>query len=48
MFHFDVSEEVGVLLISIFVAGYCLGPLVSRQAVFPPPARRRELTLTVG
>lgn len=27
--HFGVSEEVGILLIAIFVAGYCLGPLVS-------------------
>ncbi|GAA5880257.1 hypothetical protein JCM1840_003411 [Sporobolomyces johnsonii] len=26
--HFHVSEEVGVLLISIFVAGYCIGPLL--------------------
>ncbi|GAA5924642.1 hypothetical protein JCM3775_005432 [Rhodotorula graminis] len=26
--HFDVSQEVGILLISIFVAGYCLGPLL--------------------
>ncbi|KAI5477609.1 hypothetical protein MNV49_006096 [Pseudohyphozyma bogoriensis] len=26
--HFHVSEEVGVLLIAIFVAGYCLGPLL--------------------
>ncbi|GJN88991.1 hypothetical protein Rhopal_001962-T1 [Rhodotorula paludigena] len=26
--EFGVSQEVGVLLISIFVAGYCLGPLL--------------------
>ncbi|GAA5982241.1 hypothetical protein JCM10908_004797 [Rhodotorula pacifica] len=26
--HFDVSQEVGVLLIAIFVAGYCVGPLL--------------------
>ncbi|KAK4049005.1 hypothetical protein OIV83_004366 [Microbotryomycetes sp. JL201] len=26
--HFNVSQEVGILLISIFVAGYCLGPLL--------------------
>ncbi|CEQ40292.1 SPOSA6832_01927 [Sporobolomyces salmonicolor] len=26
--HFHVSEEVGILLISIFVAGYCVGPLL--------------------
>ncbi|GAA6014046.1 hypothetical protein JCM10207_000218 [Rhodosporidiobolus poonsookiae] len=26
--HFDVSSEVGVLLIAIFVAGYCVGPLL--------------------
>ncbi|KAM0749464.1 MFS general substrate transporter [Meredithblackwellia eburnea MCA 4105] len=26
--HYNVSEEVGVLLISIFVAGYCLGPIL--------------------
>ncbi|GAA6036911.1 hypothetical protein NBRC10512_001275 [Rhodotorula toruloides] len=25
--HFHVSQEVGVLLIAIFVAGYCVGPL---------------------
>lgn len=26
--HYDVSQEVGILLISIFVAGYCIGPLL--------------------
>ncbi|GAA5966389.1 hypothetical protein JCM8115_002855 [Rhodotorula mucilaginosa] len=26
--HYNVSEEVGVLLIAIFVAGYCVGPLL--------------------
>ncbi|SCZ92534.1 BZ3500_MvSof-1268-A1-R1_Chr5-2g07952 [Microbotryum saponariae] len=26
--HYGVSKEVGILLISIFVAGYCVGPLV--------------------
>ncbi|SCV72568.1 BQ2448_4105 [Microbotryum intermedium] len=26
--HYRVSEEVGVLLIAIFVAGYCVGPLI--------------------
>ncbi|SGZ28544.1 BQ5605_C027g10369 [Microbotryum silenes-dioicae] len=26
--HYNVSEEVGVLLISIFVAGYCVGPIL--------------------
>ncbi|TNY21912.1 major facilitator superfamily domain-containing protein [Rhodotorula diobovata] len=26
--HFNVSQEVGILLISVFVAGYCLGPLL--------------------
>ncbi|GAA5830889.1 hypothetical protein JCM11251_001112 [Rhodosporidiobolus azoricus] len=28
MERFDVSQEVGVLTISIFVAGYCVGPLL--------------------
>jgi hypothetical protein len=32
MVHFGVSEELGILTISLFVAGYCLGPLVSRPA----------------
>lgn len=26
--HYGVSQEVGVLLIAIFVAGYCIGPLL--------------------
>ncbi|KAK4056904.1 hypothetical protein OIO90_002154 [Microbotryomycetes sp. JL221] len=26
--YFGVSQEVGILLISVFVAGYCLGPLL--------------------
>ncbi|GAA5870316.1 hypothetical protein JCM3774_004639 [Rhodotorula dairenensis] len=26
--HFNVSQEVGILLISVFVAGYCIGPLL--------------------
>ncbi|BGP55112.1 hypothetical protein JCM8202v2_002707 [Rhodotorula sphaerocarpa] len=26
--HFEVSQEVGILLIAIFVAGYCIGPLL--------------------
>ncbi|KDE08728.1 hypothetical protein MVLG_01183 [Microbotryum lychnidis-dioicae p1A1 Lamole] len=26
--HYGVSEEVGILLIAIFVAGYCVGPLI--------------------
>ncbi|BGP39645.1 hypothetical protein JCM10450v2_003616 [Rhodotorula kratochvilovae] len=26
--HYHVSQEVGILLISVFVAGYCLGPLL--------------------
>ena len=26
--YFDVSEEVGTLLIALFVAGYCVGPLL--------------------
>ena len=28
MKHFGFSLEVGALLISLFVAGYCVGPLV--------------------
>ncbi|GAA5968906.1 hypothetical protein JCM11641_000774 [Rhodosporidiobolus odoratus] len=26
--HFSVSQEVGILTISVFVAGYCVGPLL--------------------
>ncbi|GAA6055076.1 hypothetical protein JCM3770_001784 [Rhodotorula araucariae] len=26
--HYHVSQEVGILLISVFVAGYCIGPLL--------------------
>lgn len=28
MAHYHVSQEVGILLIAIFVAGYCVGPLL--------------------
>lgn len=28
MEQFDISEELGTLTLSLFVAGYCLGPLI--------------------
>ena len=28
MEHFHVSQEVGTLVISLFVGGYCVGPIV--------------------
>ncbi len=33
MVHFAISEEVAILSISLFVAGYCFGPLVSPDFV---------------
>ena len=32
--YFNVSEEVGTLTIALFVAGYCVGPIVWGQAIF--------------